>query len=285
MFSIKVFQRASLVELNTSFLMRVLAVADMSALNVIGWDGWLSSLTGSNIAYGSDIGCKIVSYITDVSVSYPGWVLCLITLERIIALALPLKVTEICSRKRSIILLILILLIICAVFIFGLFSNHSNVEFVFNDSNSHFEVKYNCYFNEYDWLYHWTSLLTRSFLPFTVLLISNIAILILFYQTLKCRRRLGVTADPGQLIFLTKLLMTNSLTYVLLTSPYVIYKVMPGWDGFTSKDEWRGHMELEIAVCDCLLYINHSINFFLYCLAGNKFRNEFRAMVRCIDNI
>jgi len=33
-------------------------------------------------------------------------------------------------------------------------------------------------------------------------------------------------------------------------------------------------------VCNLLVYVNHSINFFLYCMTGGRFRHEFVVAVR-----
>ena len=124
-----------MIELNTSFLMRVLTVADMLALYCQPCDEWMHALTGSYIGGGSNIGCKIWSYFRDIIASYASWVLCVITIERVIALALPLRATSICTKKNSMIVLSLTLVVISAILISGCFSSYSCVWFIFNESN------------------------------------------------------------------------------------------------------------------------------------------------------
>ena len=223
-----------------------------------------------------------MGYYANVIASYAGWVLCGITLERIIACAMSL-----CTKKNSSIVLTVTLAIICSICISTYFSLVSCITFVFNESNTHFEVKYYCcsYTAVSDQVHSWLSSLTRSLLPFITLLISNIIILVLFYQTLRNRRQMGVITDPGQLIGLTRLLIATSLTYLTLTSPTAVHLIAVPYivHLYSSYDEYNGANVLWWTISTCLLFINNSVNFFLYCLAGTKFRDEFTSMVRSIN--
>ena len=285
--SIKVFSRPSLLKSNMSFLMRVLAVVDMLSLNIGTWNEWFSSLTGSYIGAGSDVGCKTCYYFTNIISSYAGWVLCVITLERIIALALPLRVAEICTKKNTSIVLRVILGTISTIYISGFFSNVACIYFVFNENQTSFQIRYFCCFykSTSDILYGWLFLIINSLLPFLTLLIGNIFILILFNQTLRNRREMGVTSDPGQNILLTRMLLTTSLMYLILTLPYAVYLVTVSHliPLYSSYDDFVGDMALWQVLSLVLLHINHSINFFLYCIAGKKFRDEFIEMMSCIN--
>lgn len=120
--SIKVFLRPSLIELSTSFLMRVLAVVDMMVLNTKALDSLIYALPGLNIAGGSDLGCKLWNYFLSIVSSYSGWVINVITLERIVALALPLKTAEICTKKNGIICVSVTFVMICTLFVSVFFS-------------------------------------------------------------------------------------------------------------------------------------------------------------------
>ena len=179
------------------------------------------------------------------------------------------------------------LVIICTIFISGCFSVVPCIDFVFNESNTTFEVQYYCcsHTSVINQVYNSLSLLTRSLLPFTTLLISNIIILVLFYQTQKNRRQMGVKADPGHLISLTRQLIAISLTYLILTSPSAIYNVTVSYIKYlySSYNDWMGANMLWNAISKNLAFINHSINFFLYCIAGKKFRDEFKDMMNCIN--
>ena len=269
--------------------MRVLSATDMLVLNLMAWNDCVYGVTGSYIAARSNVGCKIWHYSIDIFVSYAGYIMCIITLERIISLALPLKTAEICTKKHSTVVLIIILFLLCLIFISVWFSLKVCIDFVFNVTSTKFEVKYSCcFYNSVpDKIYQWLSVITCSLLPFLTLLISNVMVLFLFNQTLKNRRRMGVTADPAQLIFLTKLLITTSLSYLILTLPTAVYWVAAYHivHLFNSYDGYVGVNDLWYVISSCLLYINHSINFFLYCIASKKFRSEFISMINCKNRI
>ena len=168
-FSIKVFSRPSLKESNTSFLMRILSVLDLLSLYTLTWNDWMFSLTGSGIAASSGIGCKLWFHWRNITTSYAGWVICVITLERIIALAVPLRTTKICSKKNSLVVLMIILLIIGIVYVPTYFSILSCIGFVFNEFRTEFRLEYYCclYNSPTDNIYKWLYLLTT--LPSTLL--------------------------------------------------------------------------------------------------------------------
>ena len=78
--------------------MKILAVNDLLALYIQACDTLIEAITGSYIGSGSDLGCKIMVHFGDVIISYSGWVLCVITLEHILALALLLKTGLLCTK-------------------------------------------------------------------------------------------------------------------------------------------------------------------------------------------
>ena len=124
----------------------------------------------------------------------------------------------------------------------------------------------------------------------------------------------------------TVVLLSASLSYLILTLPYISYiLLMPiirygkysfEWEhtyhNITSSDndlvrhspnnieigikytdykivddtgedlgKYSAAMYLWYIVSICFMYINNSINFYLYCLAGKTFRDQFMNMMRC----
>jgi len=79
----------------------------------------------------------------------------------------------------------------------------------------------------------------------------------------------------------TVMLMTVSVVFLLTTCPNVIY--------FLKIDEWlaespdahsKARLNLAFAVTNLLYYTNNASNFFLYCLAGSRFRRAMSQMFR-----
>ena len=122
---------------------------------------------------------------------------------------------------------------------------------------------------------------------FSLMIIGNIIILVLFWKVLKNRSQLGVTTDNTHLVFLTKLLVTNSMGYLILSVPWVIYLLTAEHVRrlYTSDGEYEGAFALWRSIASCLICINHAINFFLYCLSAKKFRDELKAILGCFNSV
>ena len=73
--------------------------------------------------------------------------------------------------------------------------------------------------------------------------------------------------------------MTLSVVFLLTTSPNVIYFLkIADWVAESNDDAHSvARLRLGFAVTNLLYYINNATNFFLYCLAGSRFR---RAMIQ-----
>ena len=68
------------------------------------------------------------------------------------------------------------------------------------------------------------------------------------------------------------MLLTVSIAWLLLTAPWTIESLI---NSSSSKDpRTRARQGLAKTICFMLYYVNHSINFFLYCITGNKFYRE-----------
>ena len=109
-----------------------------------------------------------------------------------------------------------------------------------------------------------------SFGPFAIMLITNLAIICKFMQA-RWRSRtnyhrgevtsqaLNKSASRG-----TAMLVTISMTFIILTSPIAL----------NSAKIITTDSDIEIAVIGSMQYLNHSINVLLYCVVGQKFRQE-----------
>ena len=107
-----------------------------------------------------------------------------------------------------------------------------------------------------------------SFGPFTIMIISNVAIIYKFMMA-KWRNRQGSnTESTSQALSKaatkgTAMLITVSVTFVILTGPTAVSAAIEG-----------SPHPIESVVMNIMQYLNHSINGILYCLVGGKFRKE-----------
>ena len=265
--------------------MKALSITDLLALHVGYFPIWFSSITGSYKLYMTETSCKAKSYFSDVIESYAGWVLCIITLERVIVIVVPHKALQICTKRLFSSLLMLILLIISLLFTSAWFNYIPAIEFVFDPSEIHFEVLHVCVYYLSAEAYKWISLLLYSLLPFFLMGVGNIIILAVLHKHVKNRKRIATNDGKTQNTFLTKRLVSVTVAYIILTSPNVIYLMINSTafrKSYHSNDEHWGAMQLWTSISRMLVLLNHSINFFLYIIAGKKFRGEFIKMMKCL---
>ncbi|XP_018653572.1 hypothetical protein Smp_140190 [Schistosoma mansoni] len=82
---------------------------------------------------------------------------------------------------------------------------------------------------------------------------------------------------------LTILLMLISCIFLITTAPIVLIKLLLAWKLkiFFLKKNKIILLEFIDCIAELLMYINHAINFYLYCAVGTKFRKEFKKFLKC----
>ncbi len=112
-----------------------------------------------------------------------------------------------------------------------------------------------------------------SYLPLSSMLFFNVAIVWKLVAA-KCRKKtegaVGSTALSKTSNSLTYMLIGTCLLFALLTTPYaVMYRL-----GAEVASYY-------FALWYQLIYMNHSINFFVYVIANNRFRKEVAKLFGC----
>ena len=109
-----------------------------------------------------------------------------------------------------------------------------------------------------------------SFGPFVIMLITNIAIICKFMQAKwasrkNCRQAEVTSQALSKSAFRgTAMLVTVSMTFIILTSPVAL----------NSAKIITTDSAIQTVVIGSMQYLNHSINVLLYCVVGQKFRQE-----------
>ena len=117
-----------------------------------------------------------------------------------------------------------------------------------------------------------------SFIPFCILGITNMLII---YKFIKANRNKGAgsTSSTNQALSKagmrgTAILITVSLTFIILTGPVSFYSII-----ITDIEDLN---MLLARLFEILANLNHAINSVLYCVVGTKFRNELKALLKCV---
>jgi len=140
-------------------------------------------------------------------------------------------------------------------------------------------------------VWYWIDFTLLAFIPFVVVLAGNCVIITCVVRAVRFRYRQdshpGPRSSGGAAVedkwkavtSSTLMLMTVSVMFLLTTSPNVIY--------FLKIDDWleevndarsEARLHLAFTATNLLYYANNATNFFLYCLAGSRFRRAMCQM-------
>ena len=232
---------------STSFLFTVLAISDTSlTINNMLY----ACLQGANVASFTEGRPLIFGIITNliwrINVHFSNYVLVVITLERVISIALPLQVKTICKRKHLLVTIAIILVVLAV----------ANIPL---------------------WIRDWPSVIMGNlelvdlvlgfFVPFLTITVGGIYIIV------KVKYGHGLLSSSPYNSSVTNVVLGTILAFLVTMLPRrIIYLIETGRsDGEQS--------EFLIILCQGLESINTGVNFFVYILAGRKFREDFVNLV------
>ncbi len=215
--------------------------------------------------------CKLEKFVTYTVSDTAIWILVVFTIDRFIAVCFPLAKTEVCKPTRA--------KFYCLGLFLVAFSKNLHVLWTrgleYRDYNVSLGVRSNCgrptpefrYFEKF--VRPWIVFALVSVLPFIVILLCNISII----RTLIRARRLHTgqkiqTSQEKTYAQMTAMCLSASFAFLCLITPSIILVIgRPYWKDsdayYTAK-----------AIINQMTYVNHSINFFLYCITGRRFRHQ-----------
>ena len=230
---------------STSFLFTVLAISDTSlTINNMLY----ACLQGANVASFTEGRPLIFGIITNliwrINVHFSNYVLVVITLERVISIALPLQVKTICKRKHLLVAIAIILVVLAV----------ANVPL---------------------WIRDWPSVIMGNlelvdlvlgfFVPFLIITVGGIYIIV--------KVKYGLLSSSPYNSSVTNVVLGTILAFLVTMLPRrIVYLIEMG-----RSDEEQS--EFLIILCQGLESINTGVNFFVYILAGRKFREDFVNLV------
>jgi len=302
--SIAVFTRPSLRHSSTSLLLRILAYVDILSLYMTILTRWLRLLSGWQLEADSDLGCRLHFYINHVVFAMSSWVLVVITFERVIVTRKPHKAKVLCNKKNASLVMVIILVFVCLVNFPLIFGSTPEYQSLFSEDQTSFTIYATCTYcciAEHS-LIKVMGFVFNMFSPFIIILVGNVSIAVHLARATKRRSRMSSSSiragtvrnngtkppksDANQLNSLTRLLMGVSFSYLILTLPYMIYLLVYKYTEhlYESRDSFLSSKHFWNSLTLLLLCINNSINFVLYCVGGNRFRNEFLSLIGCGSN-
>jgi len=232
--------------------------------------------------------CRFQRFFLYVALDTSPWILAAVTVERFLAVCMPQLHPAIKTAPRA-------WLIVLGIVVFQLgFNSHVffnyGKQIITGDNQT--EV-FSCGFSspaarKYIVIYQGYILLALyCVIPFIIMLTLNILIIKRLHKVKKSfeHRNMSIKSQRRQTRShsLTKMLLTVTFYFILVSTPNFIYTLIQSklldTKNFTAQE--YAQTEIIDAVCTLLLYLNHTLNFFLYCVSGRRFRKQLTSMLKC----
>lgn len=226
-----------------------------------------------------DIGCQIMIFLGSFAMHYANWILVAMTAERFIAIKFPMRVQEICTKTK-----VVIVLVVMAIILVGLNSHHF---VIMHEGYSSFTI-YLCqsraeYTYFYSKIWYWIDGVVFAMAPFCALTLLNFLIIIGIRDSMKKQRDLTnlQQKQSKQQMQITVMLVTVSVVFTVLTMPNCIFFIYEGYWNYKQSSYQTALYYLIYQIVFILSDLNHAVNFYFYFLSGKKFRKHFIKLICC----
>ena len=119
-------------------------------------------------------------------------------------------------------------------------------------------------------------------LPFILILVFNCSIVHILIKAQRMRKTAAAQAGTGSrnpasgFRQTTFMCLGVSFAFLVCVSPSIVLLIgKPYW-----KHDYENYANVK-AVSNLLGFVNHAVNFFLYCVTGQRFRHQLAAMLSC----
>ncbi len=269
-----IYSRSSMRWSITSLYFRVLSVTE--SMMLIG--GLLSmsipSMSNYNWIAISRASCKIVVAMTRCSCYCSCWLLLFMSIDRLVGVFFPLRYTQICSKYRAKLgMIITIIIVVIPVGVFYGITLENNVQ------------KMSCGISaEYTWFFHnifqFLDLTLLNLVPTVFLVSVNLATVIKISLAARSSQMTKNSSSDKerQVASSTFILLSASLVYVLCTMPWSTRFLAFHAFQKANRPHAGTQFYLYSSICQVFYFLNHAVNFFLYCIHGSEFRRELMAL-------
>jgi len=225
---------------------------------------------------------KVLFYTAgDVSI----WLLVAFTFDRFIAVCFPLSKRRVCRWKRA----------ATAAFTIIFLSFGKNLHEFWTRGPEYTpsgELRRICgsqerYYFFLQYVRPWIALILVMVLPFVLIFLFNCMIVHSLVKAQRLRNHAGAdrsltgsSGHPKSTISFrqtTFMCLGISFAFLICVAPSIVLLIgKPYWKRASAVS-----YENVKAICNCLGFVNHAINFILYCVTGRRFRQELATMLRC----
>ena len=288
--SIFVFFRSFMRRSSTGHYLISLAFADMSLL-VGEFLSWLNSKDSQGAMLGIgfmntvDFWCKFVQYLRYAGRIWSSWLTVIITMERFIIVAFPLKVFRISTATKAKIVIVIELIIAFSITSFPLFT----LGIIPHKGRETCQIiPPNTTYEQWMWV-----VIRGGELVCPSLIVCVFTSLIIFklakasknrHKQLEGQVNKGKSRGSSHERQLTIILVAVAITFVVIRLPYTITFYVNEYkeEVWVPLDKWFSFKIYVInSIAQVLAVVNYAINFFLYCMCGSTFRRELWKAFGC----
>ena len=253
---------------SSSFLLATLAVIDSCVLLFQPIYDWLyHGPVKFNIRTYSTISCKLSSYLFRIFPAMSSYNLITLSIFRAVGVFMPHKYKAVCTKKRAVILMGVIVIVISLAFV-------HNIVFHKLMKTSYFTIV-QCNLGGSYFLNNILPNLQNTlvtYLPLMLIFLINISIIV----KLACRKM----GNQGSGSKITATLIAVSILYLITQTPMAVYVT------FFRKQDWKKASPLfkvKFSYYWCIIsnlsLVNNAGNFPLYCLTGARFRKQLTGII------
>ena len=289
--SLAVLSRRRMCNSTTSVYLRWLAVTDTLVLLIGNMHEFIFYATNIDIRELSDATCRIHYWISLNLTALSGWMLCVLTIDRLVSVKATLWARSTCTTKTALIISVTIsgCMFIINTHVLG-YLNRTEIIVPAPGPNTSGTIVLDvgCFPSDPDYLMFmkkaWPLIVfvLYSVLPMACLITCNI-MLIKELRKLKNPLRLmnGLTLSSAQrkdFSSVTRMLIVVCIFFAAVSLPATIYLIVEPYlfRGTSPKDISK--RRLTWAIASLFMYTNNAANFYLYCLSGSLFRKELKDM-------
>ena len=261
----------------TNLILTVMAVSDLALLHSAVLRRFISFATDFtvDIRTYNIYACRVHLYFSLLSYHLSPNTLALMTVERAISVCFPLKARYWCSRGNTIKALIALFVFLAAI--------HVTCLVTVTFENALATTGNKCYYSDavaVIWYHIQTAI--QSYIPFTIIIIGNTAIIHRLYASGK-KRQETLSTDASVNTNTTMMLVVVSLVFMVTNLPYSIYGNghRQHWPMYSTNQALKAQSMMAYAITYELSMTNNAINFLLYCIFGREFRKAFFKIFRC----
>ena len=266
---------------STAIFLLFLAISDIMILFTSYVSEWTFTMWKFDFREVNGALCKIHVFCTYFSLQFSSWILVLVTCERAISVINPTKVRLICSRRRGLTglaLLVVFLALFNCHWLVGMVHEYNPYIMRYCAGSSKSYIKF---LNE---VWPIMDFCVTFALPFLFIAAGNTVIILKITRASSRRSHMVASDQKKNHSSLTVTLVIVNIVFIISMAPASIFLILYAFSIETQDVEQITLAIFIYDVVNILAGLNATLNFILYFLSGSKFRADVKALF-CYEKV